>query len=333
MGTVRDRLAVGILGAGRMAEGFDDPDSPHVLSLAHAIQASRRFRLGGFFDCRPERAEGAERRWGCPPSPRERGAWLSEPWDVVLIATPDAQHAADLRDVLARKPKGVVVEKPLALEPSEGLRLLEAAERLSIPILVDFPRRWHSGVAAVARHIETGRLGRPVAAAFTYSGDSGHSAVHMLDLFHTWWGAGWKPALAGRQGDVACVTLRRALDAVTVSFVSVPADRYYVWEMHVWCERGKVELSRSPEVLEVSGLGPHPRYASFQVLTPLERFPMEDEPVLPRLMETLADAIARPATARALLRREVESQAFSAEVLRCLETPETASVGARDRDR
>jgi len=333
MGTVSDRLVVGILGAGRMAQGFDDPHSPHVLSLAHAVQASRRFRLGGFFDHRPERSEAAERRWGCPPSPRARADWLSQPWDVVLIATPDAEHAADLRDVLARKPKGIVVEKPVATEPAEGLRLLEEAERLGIPVLVDFSRRWHSGVTVAAQHLAAGRLGKPVAAVFTYSGDSAHSAVHMLDLFHTWWGAGWKPTLAGHGGDVACVTLRRGLDAVTISFVSVAADRYYVWEMHVWCEHGKVELCRSPEVMELSGLGPHPRYSTFRVLTPLECYPMEDEPVLSRLMETLADAIADPDAARALLRREIESQAFSAEVLRCLETSETVPDRARRRAR
>jgi Oxidoreductase family, NAD-binding Rossmann fold len=329
MGALSDRLLVGILGAGRMAQGFDDPHSPHVLSLAHAVQASRGFRLGGFFDQRPERAEAAERRWSCPPSPRARAEWLSQPWDVVLIATPDAEHGADLRDVLARKPKGIVVEKPVATDGAEGLRLLEEAERLGVPVLVDFPRRWHSGVAAAARHIAAGRLGMPIAAALTYSGDGAHSAVHMLDLFHTWWGPGWTPTLVSRAGDVALVTLRHGHDALTASFVNVPADCYYVWEMHVWCERGKIELSRSPEVLEVSGLDGHPLYSSFQVLTPRECFPMEHEPVLVRLMDTLAGAIADPDAARALLRREMDSQAFSAEVLRCLETPESAARSSR----
>jgi GFO/IDH/MocA oxidoreductase family protein len=329
MGALSDRLVVGILGAGRMAQGFDDPDSPHVLSLAHAVQASRGFSLGGFFDQRPERAEAAERRWSCPPSPRARAEWLSQPWDVVLIATPDTEHGADLRDVLARKPKGIVVEKPVATDGAEGLRLLEEAERLGVPVLVDFPRRWHSGVAAVTRHIAAGRLGEPVAATLTYSGGGAHSAIHMLDLFHTWWGPGWTPTLVSRTGDVALVTLGRGRDAMTASFVNLAADRYYVWEMHVWCERGKIELSRSPEVLELSGLDGHPLYSSFQVLTPRQRFQMEREPVLVRLLETLADAIADPDAARTLLRREIDSQAFSAAVLRCLETRQTVARSAR----
>ena len=152
---------------------------------------------------------------------------------------------------------------------------------------------------------------------------------NMLDLFHTWWGAGWTPTPGGRAGDVALVTLRRGRDALTASFVDVAADRYYVWEMHVWCERAKVELSHSPEILELSGLDGHPLYTSFQVLTQRERFQMEHEPVLPRLMETLAGAIVDPDAARVLLRREIESQTFSAEVLRCLETPGSFEGRAR----
>jgi predicted dehydrogenase len=310
-----------------MAQGFDGPASPHVLSLAHAVQASASFRLGGFFDRLTDRAEAAERRWNCPPSPRIRGDWLNQPWDVVFIATPDGEHGADLRDVLARKPKGIVVEKPIAADADEGLRLLEDAERLGIPVLVDFPRRWHSGVAATARHVLAGRLGKPMTATFTYSGGSAHSAVHMLDLFHTWWGAGWTPTCAGRAGDIANVTLRRGHDALSISFVSVSADRYYVWEMHVWCERGKVELSGSPEMLQLTTLGAHPLYPSFQVLRPLERFQMEDEPVLSRLMDALAGAVADPDAARTQLRREIESQALSGPVLRCLE----AAAGEPDR--
>ena len=79
-------------------------------------------------------------------------------------------------------------------------------------------------------------------------------------------------------------------------------------------------------MLELSGLGAHPLYASFQVLTPLESLRMEDEPMLSRLMETLAAAIADRDAARALLRREIESQAFGAEVLRCLKTSEIPTV-------
>jgi len=250
----------------------------------------------------------------------------------VLIATPDAEHAADLRDVLARKPKGIVVEKPVATEPAEGLRLLEEAERLGIPVLVDFSRRWHSGVTVAARHLAAGRLGKPVAAVFTYSGDSAHSAVHMLDLFHTWWaraGSRRSPAAGRRRVRDPPARSRRRDDLVRQRRRRPILRLGDARVVRAW-EGGALPQPRGHGAERARSSSP---LLHVPVLTPLERYPMEDEPVLSRLMETLADAIADPDAARALLRREIESQAFSAEVLRCLETSETVPDRARRRAR
>lgn len=311
-------MIVGILGAGRMAQGFDAPDHPRVLSLAHAVIRSSRFRLGGFFDVHPDRASAAEARWGIPPSPRERAAWLDHGWDVVCIATPEAAHARDLADVLARKPKGIVVEKPLALDVEEGARLLDRADGLGVPVVVDFPRRWHSAVTALARDVAAGRLGDPLAAVFVCSGDAARAASHMADLFHGVWGD-WEVAAAERAGGTVTLSLRRARASMTATFMRLRAGAPYVWEVHVYCERGKVELSHSPEALEVSGVGPHPDYPSFSVLTPRARWDLENEPLLERMFETLAEAIDDPDARRRLARREQGSHRFTATILRALE--------------
>jgi predicted dehydrogenase len=311
-------VIVGILGAGRMAQGFDAPGAPRVLSLAHAVTRSPVFRLGGFFDVRTERALAAERAWHCPASPRERAAWLDHGWDVVCVATPEIEHARDVADVLARKPKGVVVEKPLALDAEDGARLLDQADALGVAILVDFPRRWHSGVSALARQVADGRLGQPLAAVFAYSGGAARAASHMLDLFHTVWGD-WDVAAASRAAGVVSLVLQRARASVTATFVTLPEGAPYVWEIHVYCERGKVELSHSPEVLEVSSVGPHADYPAFSVLTPLGRHDMENEPLLVRMLETLAAAIGDPEAGRRLRQREQTSHRFTGAVLRALE--------------
>jgi predicted dehydrogenase len=309
------------MGAGRIAQGFDKPGDPHVLTIAHAVTSSSAFRLGGFYDLDSEKSEAAERKWGCPESPRDRDGWLNQPWDVVCITTPDGQHAADVRDVLPKKPKALMVEKPLAIERDDAIGLLREANRLGVPMLVDFPRRWHSGVAAVSEQIAQGSLGRPLVATFVYSGEAIHSAVHVLDLFHTWWGGGWDVKLESRQSNIAHLTFRRVSEVVEASFINMPAESYYVLEMQVYCEKGKIELSRSPEMLDVNEIGPHPLYPSFQVLTPLRNFHMEAEPLLVRLMQTLAGMIVNSAMARAQATREMDSQVFSSQVLRCFEMP------------
>jgi predicted dehydrogenase len=313
-------MIVGILGAGRMAQGFDAPGSARVLSLAHAVAASAAFELGGFFDVRAERAVAAEQKWGVAASPRERAAWLDHGWDVVCVATPEAEHARDVADMLARKPKGIVVEKPLALDSEEGARLLDRADALGIPLVVDFPRRWHSGVSTLARDVANGRLGAPLAAVFVYSGDAARAVSHMLDLFHSVWGD-WEVATPVRASETAALALRRPGASVAASFVRLSARAPYVWELHVYCERGKVELSHSPEMLEVSSVGPHTDYPSFSVLTQHARYDMENEPLLARMLETLAEAIADPDAGRRLLRREQASHRFVGAALAALEVP------------
>jgi hypothetical protein len=311
-------LLVGIMGAGQMAQGFDKPGDAQVLSLAHAVCASPSFRLGGFYDRSAERAKAAEAKWGCPETPRDRSEWLRQPWDIVCIATPDERHADDLRDVLACRPKAVLVEKPLAADAAEGCRLLKQATQAGIPVLVDFPRRFHSGVSEVSRLIEDGRLGAPVAGTFVYSGEASHSASHMLDLFHTWWGGGWTSEFNGRHGKTTVIELRRETATFTATFIGMPASAYYVWEMKVLCAHGKVELSNSPETLTIDLLAPHPLYPSFNVLTHQRTFAMEEEPLLNRTFESLNAIASNPAKGRSQLERESESQEFSGRMLELL---------------
>ncbi len=328
-----DPLTVGVMGAGRMAQGYDSPGDKNILSLAHAVHAHPRLRLGGFYDCDEDRVAMAEGRWNAPPTPRDRSAWLDQPWDVVCIATPDDQHARDLSDVLDRQPRAVVVEKPLATDPDHAERLLERARDDGIPVLVDFPRRYHTGVAAVADLISEGRLGGPLAGSFVFSGTPAHSAVHMLDLFHTWWGDGWLPRQIGNGCGSATIELHRDGQPVTINFTSLPSNDHYVWEMHVYCERGKIALTSSPEILSLELTGKHPLYTFVDVLAPQMRFDMEHEPLLTGLMNMLVQAVGTRGDNGLLLDREIGSQRFSGGVLRLLRSAEDHVVDAASRCR
>jgi len=297
-----------------MAQGFDKPGDRNPLSLAHAVCKSSGLRLGGFFDSDPVRAKAAEAKWQCPETPRERVKWLQLPWDIVCIATPDDQHAHDLHDVIALKPKAILVEKPLATDPADGTRLLKEAGRLETALLVDFPRRFHSGVQMVSQLIADGNLGAPIAGVFIYSGNANRSASHMLDLFCTWWGGEWSVEMKGRHGGASLVDFSGDTARMTATFIETPASRY-VWEMRIFCEYGKVELSNSPETLMVDLFAPHPLYPAFNVLTRKHSFDMESEPLLGRTFELLRQIAVDPAQAVIQLKRESESQQFSGKVL------------------
>lgn len=313
---------VGILGAGMMAQGFDQPGSPRVLSMAHAFQRSAGFSLGGFFDRAVDRATGAEARWGCPPTSRDRQEWLQSGWDVVYIATPDDAHAQDLADVLEHRPKAVVIEKPVAAQPDDAEQLLSRAHAAGVPVLVNYPRRHHTAVGKVRAAVAAGRFARPDGAVLVASGRPAHNLPHATDLFHTIWGGGWTVQCAGGTNGGACLQFRRGGTVFPLLVFTRPAG-HYLWEMHIYTGDGKVELSGSPERLTVSTPQPHPEYGDYRVLTPVSTDGMEDEALLTGTVEALRGVLIDAAFAAVTVEREAASQRLTSSVLRCLEEPET----------
>lgn len=82
--------------------------------------------------------------------------------DAVIVATPNVLHAQNGIDCV-RNGVPVLVEKPIADSLDNAKRLVDAAERAQIPLLVGHHRR-HSPILAKAREIvREGRLGRLVA--------------------------------------------------------------------------------------------------------------------------------------------------------------------------
>jgi predicted dehydrogenase len=82
--------------------------------------------------------------------------------DALIAATPNGLHAQNGIEC-ARQDVPVLIEKPIADSLAEAERLIEAAERAGIALLVGHHRR-HSPILAKAREIvRQGRLGRLVA--------------------------------------------------------------------------------------------------------------------------------------------------------------------------
>src|SRR4051812_47063854 len=85
-----------------------------------------------------------------------------EPPDGVIIATPNQMHVAHgLEAVDAGLP--ALIEKPIADDVNGATRLVEAAEKAGIDLLVGHHRRHNPLVRAAKKAIDDGRLGQLVA--------------------------------------------------------------------------------------------------------------------------------------------------------------------------
>jgi len=82
-----------------------------------------------------------------------------EELDLVVIATPPALHAAQVR-VALQIGLAVVVDKPFVPTVAEGEELIELANRKSLALTVFQSRRWDGDYLTVRDLVVSGRLGR-----------------------------------------------------------------------------------------------------------------------------------------------------------------------------
>jgi len=89
--------------------------------------------------------------------------------EMVYIATPHQVHA-EHAVMAAESGKHILLEKPLAVTMEDGRRIIEAAERAGVHLIVGPSHSFDTPVAAARRLIETGELGRVrMIQAFNYT--------------------------------------------------------------------------------------------------------------------------------------------------------------------
>jgi predicted dehydrogenase len=138
-------LRAAILGCGRIAGAFAEPGgrpTTHAQALVGAGGAP--FELAAVSDADADRASAFATRWNaqvaCTASDLAAAGL-----DLVVVATPDTAHAADLLRLLAgpRPPRLVVMEKPLCVSP-DALAAIEAAlaRQARTMVVVNHSRRF-----------------------------------------------------------------------------------------------------------------------------------------------------------------------------------------------
>ncbi len=176
--------------------------------------------------------------------------------DGIVLATPNALHVEQgLECIAAGCP--LLVEKPLALTSADAGRLVEAAQRAGVPLLVGHHRRHNPLIHRAKAVLDEGRLGRLRtlhASCWLYKPDAYFDSapwrrapgagpvfvnlIHDVDLLRHFAGevasvqAQTVPSLRGHANeDVAGVLLRFAGGAIATLSVADAVVAPWSWEM------------------------------------------------------------------------------------------------------
>jgi phthalate 4,5-cis-dihydrodiol dehydrogenase len=138
---------MGVIGLGR---GF--------MLTAPALVATPGLRLAGAFDLRAAAREQFERTFGCTAYPTLEHLLADPHLSAIYVATPQELHATHAIEAL-HAGKHVLVEKPMATNVADGLRMVEAARKAGRILLVGPSHGFDAPVQRAAQLIGSGAFG------------------------------------------------------------------------------------------------------------------------------------------------------------------------------
>jgi 1,5-anhydro-D-fructose reductase (1,5-anhydro-D-mannitol-forming) len=149
-----DHIRWGVIGCGDVTEVKSGP----------ALQKAERSSLVAVMRRDAAKAADYARRHGVPRSYDSAAALIADPEvDAVYVATPPSSHLELARRV-ADAGKPCLVEKPMAIDHAECVRMVEAFEARGVPLFVAYYRRALPRFLEARRLLQSGAIGTATSA-------------------------------------------------------------------------------------------------------------------------------------------------------------------------
>ena len=258
-----------VIGAGKIAAGYDAPDAKEILTHAHGFQSVPGFTLIGFVDRDLGQAERAAAKWGGKAYKDIRVAFADGPIDVVSVATPDETHAAVLKELAAYSPRLIFCEKPLALNWADAQAIQDLYRTVPTKIQVNYLRRFVPEFRAVKQAIAAGSYGRFLTGSGFYVKGFLHNGSHMVDLLQYWLGeATGAQELTDSALDEERSVLLAFADGGLFTIQSLAGNPYWIFEMELLFEQKRLRILDSGLSIQEYTLGENPVFPGTPEMQP-----------------------------------------------------------------
>lgn len=168
----RRPIRLGVIGAGGVAQSKYFPAVARLRMIWEPVQ------IVAFAEPRDDHAHKVQAVYGGNPYADYRRMLASETLDGVLVLGPDELHAEHAITCLeAGLP--ALVEKPIARSLQDGARMIEAAERTGLPLMVVATKRYSPPYRRAKRFIVDGPVSEP--ALFVGRFNLGYDYVDLLE--------------------------------------------------------------------------------------------------------------------------------------------------------
>lgn len=250
---------VGIIGAGMIAAGYDDPDMENILTHAHAVCISSKTELVGFFDVDKGKSNAAAKKWNAFVF--ENIHDLVKESDIVCCATPDQLHYEILKTILSNpeKLRAVICEKPIATNLMQATQIIKACSSFELPVVVNYTRRFLGGFERL-KDIAS-NMGRFIHGNCYYGKGLLHNGSHMVNLLDYIVGiVEYKKLDVIKQindfyeKDPSIAFFLELEDDARVFFHVIPSTITSVFQFELFFEKGKLFYDSTLEQVKIYGV-------------------------------------------------------------------------------
>lgn len=275
-----------IVGLGRIGSSLeDDPRREKPASHAGAIVSNPHCLLVGGVDPDPLKQIAFIKRWGAVPVfENARDMMLAVKPHLVHIAAPPEAHGAVLGEVIKHRVPVAICEKPLAPTAAEGRRMVRAAQKAGVRLVVNHERRFARDWRSVRDLVGNRKLGPLVSVHGQLCMGNHRSALevllddgtHLIDILRfvtgceavvkAVWGNGKK--VDGVMG----VALQMGKSLVTLDIGG--GRDHLVFEACFSFARGRVRCGNGVYSVEESAVSPHYSGARSLAAAPHGGFPV-----------------------------------------------------------
>ena len=195
--------------------------------------------------------------------------------DIVSICTPPQFHLSNIEEVFAAgSPRAIFCEKPLAKNLDEAARIKRLAEDRKCLVVPNISRRWNSSLRGVFRKIADERYGRLQKIHVRYTRGIYNTGAHLFDLLRMWTGKKIDlvqtlkkvPTSSESEGEESFSFFFEQSDGIHGYAEAMNDEFYYMFDIDLFFESGKIEMRDSGNRLLFYGVGTHHLFEGFKEL-------------------------------------------------------------------
>lgn len=263
-----------LIGCGNIGSLYaNDKKIKGIYTHVEAYHACPKTDLVAVCDINNERAQLCAGQWNVANYYDDVDLLLKEQNpDIVSICTSNDTHTSILEKVLhSPKIKGVIIEKPLGLDLDYAKKLVFYAKQKSVPLLVNYNRRYAEGHQEVKKIIDQGSIGQIQKVTGCYTKGILHNGTHWLDLAR--WLIGEIQWIKGVTHDTNYNTIDLPIDVLigfengaTGFLQNLDAQQYSLFEMDIFGKKGRIRIVDSGHTIEFFDVVESPYYSGYLTL-------------------------------------------------------------------